>query len=141
MRLRPPGERWWKRLDFNVSVHEFLGLMSYPVDDKKIKIVQFWLMRAVGGPVREPMYDIKAVKWLSLTTTLALVHRQGFFADFPDRRSGPCHGNRTGPASIRGVCAFIRIALSALGIDSIGVNVSVLGLWRRGVTVCCFARI
>jgi|SoiMetStandDraft_2_1073263.scaffolds.fasta_scaffold48549_2 hypothetical protein len=42
---------------------------------------------------------------------------------------------------IRAVCTFIRIAWSALGIDSIGVNVSVLGLWRRGVTVCCFARI
>ena len=48
-----------------VSVHEFLGSMSYSVDGK-IKIVQFWHMRAVGGPVRELTYDIKAVKWLSL---------------------------------------------------------------------------
>jgi hypothetical protein len=64
-----------------------------------------------------------------------------FFADFPDRRTGcPCHGNRTGPPQ-SAVCAFIRIAWSVLGIDSIGVDVSVLGLWRRGVTVCCFARI
>jgi hypothetical protein len=44
-----------------------------------------------------------------------------FFADFPDRRTGGCHGNRTDPAQ-SAVCAFIRIALSALGIDSIGVN-------------------
>ena len=33
-----------------VSVHEFLGSMSYPVDSG-IKIVQFWHMRAIGGPV------------------------------------------------------------------------------------------
>jgi hypothetical protein len=65
-----------------------------------------------------------------------------FFAHFPDRRSGPCHGNRTDPASIRAVCAFIRITLSALRIDSHRRKCSrVLGLWRRGVTVCCFARI
>ncbi len=48
-----------------VSVRRFLGSMSYAVDGN-IKIVQFWHMRAVGGPVRELMYDIKAVKWLSL---------------------------------------------------------------------------
>ena len=68
---------------YNVSVHEFLGMMSYPVDDKKIKIVQFWLMRAVGGPVREPMYDIKAVKWLSLRQaieTLTRAHEKAFLA-------------------------------------------------------------
>src|SRR5262249_54019673 len=51
---------------YDVSVHEFLGLMSYPVDDKKIKIVQFWLMRTIPGPVREPMSAIKGEKgqWL-----------------------------------------------------------------------------
>ena len=35
-----------------VSVREFLGSMSYPVEGR-IKIVQFWHMRANGGPVRE----------------------------------------------------------------------------------------
>lgn len=68
---------------YNVSVHEFLGLMSYPVDDKKSKIVQFWLMRAVPGPVREPMYDIKAVKWLSLRQAIEMLtrpHEKAFLA-------------------------------------------------------------
>src|SRR6202161_4897609 len=33
----------------NVSVHQLLGSMSYAVEGK-IKIVQFWLMRASGPP-------------------------------------------------------------------------------------------
>ena len=45
----------------DVSVHEFLGSMSYAAEGK-IKIVQFWLMRAEGLPVRELMGDVKAVK-------------------------------------------------------------------------------
>src|SRR5262245_28509991 len=48
-----------------VSVHGFLGSMLYSVDGR-IKIVQFWHMRVVGRPMREPMDDIKAVKWLPL---------------------------------------------------------------------------
>ena len=67
---------------YDVSVREFLGLMSYSVGNK-IKIVQFWLMRAAGGPVREPMYDIKAVKWLSLRQaieTLTRAHEKAFLA-------------------------------------------------------------
>lgn len=66
-----------------VSVHEFLGSMSYPVDGK-IKIVQFWHMRAVGRPVRELTYDIKAVKWLSLKQaidTLTRAHEKVFLAN------------------------------------------------------------
>jgi 8-oxo-dGTP diphosphatase len=65
-----------------VSVHEFLGAMSYPVAGK-IKIVQFWHMRAIGGPVRELMHDIKAVKWLSLKQaidTLTRAHEKVFLA-------------------------------------------------------------
>ena len=65
-----------------VSVHEFLGSMSYQVGDK-VKIVQFWHMRAVGGPVRELMYDIKAVRWLSLKQaieTLTRAHERVFLA-------------------------------------------------------------
>jgi 8-oxo-dGTP diphosphatase len=45
----------------DVSVHEFLGSMTYPVESK-IKVVQFWHMRAIGGPVREVARDVKAVK-------------------------------------------------------------------------------
>jgi len=65
-----------------VSVHEFLGSMSYPVAGR-IKVVQFWHMQAVGGPVREPTYDIKAVKWLPLKDaikTLTRVHEKVFLA-------------------------------------------------------------
>src|SRR6204780_4772796 len=37
---------------YDVSVHQFLGSIAYPADGK-VKIVQFWLMRAAGRPVRE----------------------------------------------------------------------------------------
>jgi 8-oxo-dGTP diphosphatase len=57
-----------------VSVHEFLGSMSYPVDGK-IKIVQFWHMRATRGPVRELAYEIKAVKWLPLKQAIERLTR------------------------------------------------------------------
>ncbi|HYV68489.1 MAG TPA: NUDIX domain-containing protein, partial [Pseudolabrys sp.] len=66
-----------------VSVHEFLGSMSYAVEGN-IKIVQFWHMRAVGGPVRELTYDIKAVKWLSLKQaidTLTRAHEKVFLSN------------------------------------------------------------
>jgi 8-oxo-dGTP diphosphatase len=64
----------------DVSVHEFLGSMAYAVEGK-IKIVQFWLMRAVGPPVRELMDDVKAVKWLPLrqaVDTLSRPHEKVF---------------------------------------------------------------
>ena len=67
----------------DVSVHEFLGSMSYPVD-RKIKIVQFWHMRAIGGPVRELNRDVKAVKWLPLKEaidTLSRAHEKVFLAN------------------------------------------------------------
>jgi 8-oxo-dGTP diphosphatase len=58
----------------DVSVHEFLGSMSYPVDGK-IKIVQFWHMRAVGLPVSELTDDVKAVKWLPLKQAIDALSR------------------------------------------------------------------
>ena len=57
-----------------VSVHEFLGSMAYPVASK-IKIVQFWHMRAIGGPVRELNRDVKAVKWLPLKEAIDALSR------------------------------------------------------------------
>jgi 8-oxo-dGTP diphosphatase len=66
-----------------VSVHEFLGSMSYTVGGK-IKIVQFWHMRAIGGPVRELAYEIKAVEWLPLKQaiqTLTRTHEKVFLAN------------------------------------------------------------
>ncbi|MGA7488863.1 MAG: NUDIX domain-containing protein [Xanthobacteraceae bacterium] len=65
-----------------VSVHGFLGSMLYAIDGR-IKIVQFWHMHAVGGPMREPMRDVRAVKWLSLKQaieTLTRAHEKIFLA-------------------------------------------------------------
>jgi 8-oxo-dGTP diphosphatase len=59
---------------YRVSVHEFLGSMCYAAEGK-IKIVQFWLMRATGSPARELMDDVKAVKWLPLGQAIATLSR------------------------------------------------------------------
>ena len=59
---------------YRVSVHEFLGSMSYAAEGKT-KIVQFWLMRAIGSPARELMDDVKAVKWLPLRQAIATLSR------------------------------------------------------------------
>jgi 8-oxo-dGTP diphosphatase len=58
----------------DVSVHEFLGSMSYAVEGK-IKIVQFWLMRATSPQVRDLMDDVKAVKWLPLRQAIDILSR------------------------------------------------------------------
>jgi 8-oxo-dGTP diphosphatase len=96
-----------------VSVHGFLGSMLYSVD-RRIKIVQFWHMRVIGGPVREPMDDIKAVKWLSLKQAVEILtraHEKVFLANVGpvalkaakqsvrNKSSRPCvynEGNRRG---------------------------------------------
>jgi 8-oxo-dGTP diphosphatase len=67
-----------------VSVHGFLGSMLYSIDGGRIKIVQFWHMHAIGGPMREPMRDVRAVKWLSLKQaieTLTRAHEKLFLAN------------------------------------------------------------
>jgi 8-oxo-dGTP diphosphatase len=58
----------------DVSVHEFLGSVSYVVEGK-LKIVQFWLMRATGAPVHELNDDVKAVKWLPLRQAIDTLTR------------------------------------------------------------------
>jgi 8-oxo-dGTP diphosphatase len=66
-----------------VAVHEFLGSMSHAADGR-LKIVQFWRMRAVGGPARKLMRDVKAVQWLPLEQALATLthaHEQAFLAN------------------------------------------------------------
>jgi 8-oxo-dGTP diphosphatase len=66
----------------DVSVHEFLGSMSYAVDDK-VKIVQFWLMRTDGQPVRNLSDDVREVKWLPLQQaidTLTRAHEKVFLS-------------------------------------------------------------
>jgi 8-oxo-dGTP diphosphatase len=66
-----------------VSVHEFLGSMSQAAGGKP-KIVQFWRMRAVGGPVRKLMRDVRSVKWLPLDEAIEMLthaHEQAFLAN------------------------------------------------------------
>ena len=58
----------------DVTVHEFLGSVSYVVEGK-LKIVQFWLMRASGAPVHELNDDVKAVKWLPLRQAIDTLTR------------------------------------------------------------------
>src|ERR1700722_5937137 len=58
----------------DVSVHEFLGSVSYVVEGK-LKIVQFWLMRAKGAPVHELHDDVKAVKGLPLRQAIDTLTR------------------------------------------------------------------
>ena len=53
-----------------VTVREYLGVVSYESGDKP-KIVQFWRMASQGETGREPMRDIKAVKWLPLEAAIA----------------------------------------------------------------------
>lgn len=65
-----------------VSVHEYLGALSYEVR-RGPKVVQFWRMQTAGGPTRKLMSDIKAVRWLPLTEAIeALTHprEQAFLA-------------------------------------------------------------
>jgi len=97
----------------HVSVHEFLGSMSYPVNGK-IKVVQFWHMRAIGGPVRKLAYEIKAVKWLPLQEAieaLTRTHEKIFLANVGPvvlktlsqrmgRKSTGRQRGRRGPSSI-----------------------------------------
>jgi len=53
----------------DVTVHEFLGAVSYKAGGKP-KVVQFWRMRATDGPPQRLAKDIKAVKWLPLDTAI-----------------------------------------------------------------------
>src|SRR5262249_52743156 len=51
-----------------VSFHGFLGSMLYSVDGR-IKIVQFWHMRVIGGPTRQPKDQIQDVKRVPVETS------------------------------------------------------------------------
>jgi 8-oxo-dGTP diphosphatase len=52
-----------------VAVHEFLGTLAYEVSGRP-KVVQFWRMQALGGPVGGLMRDVRAVDWLALDAAL-----------------------------------------------------------------------
>jgi 8-oxo-dGTP diphosphatase len=53
-----------------VSVHEFLGTLVYETSGRH-KIIQFWRMQALGGPVGELMRDVTAMEWLALDAAMA----------------------------------------------------------------------
>lgn len=48
-----------------VSIHEFLGTLAFETGGRH-KIIQFWRMQALGGPVSELMRDVTAMEWLAL---------------------------------------------------------------------------
>jgi 8-oxo-dGTP diphosphatase len=52
-----------------VSIHEFLGTLAYEAGGRP-KIVHFWRMQALGGPVGPLMRDVKAVEWLPLDAAI-----------------------------------------------------------------------
>jgi 8-oxo-dGTP diphosphatase len=65
---------------YNVSIEGFLGAMSH-AEDGKLKVVQFWRMRATGEPARKVTDDVTAVKWLPLqqaVDTLTRPHEKAF---------------------------------------------------------------
>jgi 8-oxo-dGTP diphosphatase len=65
-----------------VSIHEYLGALSYEVR-RGPKVVQFWRMQATGGPVRKLMRDVKAVRWLPIGQAIEILthpREQAFLA-------------------------------------------------------------
>src|SRR5579864_6311154 len=81
----------------DVSVHDFLGSVSYVVEGK-LKIVQFWLMRATGAPIGELNDDVKAVKWLPLRQAIETLSR-------PHEKVFLTH---VGPIALRHAKKFVR---------------------------------
>src|SRR5215472_14961212 len=53
-----------------VSIHEFLGTLAYEAGGRP-KVVSFWRMQALGGPVGDLMHDVRAVQWLPLDAAIA----------------------------------------------------------------------
>jgi 8-oxo-dGTP diphosphatase len=109
---------------YNASVHDFLGSMCYAAEGK-IKIVQFWLMRAVGSPARELMDDVKAVKWLPLRQAIAMLSRphEKVFLTYV----GPIaldHAKKSGRAKSRGLLrnGGTRIAKIPAASDVIAID-------------------
>ena len=107
----------------DVSVHEFLGSMSYAVEGR-IKIVQFWLMRAAGAPARELMGDVKAVKWLPLkeaVATLTRPHEKVFLSHVGPialkaaKKSARAERLLTGAYDKAGKTAFVKAVGSWIG--------------------------
>jgi len=76
---------------YDVSVHEFLGAISYKAGGKP-KLVEFWRMQALAKTGRKPADDIKAVLWLPLDAAierLALPLEQVFLRNVGPRALAP----------------------------------------------------
>jgi 8-oxo-dGTP diphosphatase len=131
-----------------VSAHEFLGSMSYALGGK-IKVVQFWRMRASPRPVRALMHDVKAVKWLPLNEaidTLTRVHEKVFLASVgPVALKAAKESARVKPPKPTARHASARPAPGApFGAERLAVNdggqarrnplVKALGRWLGRVT-------
>jgi 8-oxo-dGTP diphosphatase len=54
---------------YKVEIHDYLGAISYRVG-RKLKLVEFWRMQALGKTGRKPTDDIRAVQWLPLEAAI-----------------------------------------------------------------------
>jgi 8-oxo-dGTP diphosphatase len=57
---------------YKVEIHDYLGAISYKVG-RKLKLVEFWRMQALGKTGQRPTDDIKAVQWLPLEAAIKLL--------------------------------------------------------------------
>jgi 8-oxo-dGTP diphosphatase len=76
---------------YRVEIHDYLGAISYKVG-RKLKLVEFWRMQALGKTGRKPTDDIKAVQWLPLEAAirqLELPLEQVFLRNVGPRLLGP----------------------------------------------------
>jgi 8-oxo-dGTP diphosphatase len=64
----------WEETGYAVSVHEFVGAVTYKSRGKP-KVVQFWRMQAAEEPSRKRMRDVRAVEWLPLHEAVARLTR------------------------------------------------------------------
>ena len=86
-----------------VSVHEFLGVISYKAASRKPKVVQFWRMQAADKPAQKLMRDIKAVKWLPLKSAIEKLDdplEQLFLRNVGQRALSPSVAAESPPAPV-----------------------------------------
>jgi 8-oxo-dGTP diphosphatase len=86
---------------YRVEIHDYLGAISYKVG-RKLKLVEFWRMQALGKTGRKPTDDIKAVQWLPLETAikqLELPLEQLFLRNVGPRLLGPAAAPSPRPAA------------------------------------------
>ena len=85
---------------YDVSIEGFLGTMSHS-EGGKLKVVQFWRMRATGDPARKLTDDVTAVKWLPLQQAIDIPYAPARKGIPYGRGSGCAVGRRIIPARDR----------------------------------------